>query len=184
MACTIDFRFLDEGLGGTRNKRKRIDDEDEDQQQQMDLDDNLPSSKRTALSSAENPDKPIFGKTTYDGVIAGKVSGRKWKQPRERRSSAGKVSLKGTPYELRKQQKEVKKAYQQRVNELKEEIRVNKVEKRKKKIEREKKKQENIMRSGSKLQVISNPKTLKKIAQSKKKNLLRNVPSDLLKKKK
>ncbi|KAF5174916.1 coiled-coil protein, partial [Thalictrum thalictroides] len=131
MACTLDFRYLDEGIGGTRNKRKRSNDEEEEQLQDvysMDLDLNNapPPSKRIALPSAENPEKPLFGKPTYDGVIAGKVSGRKWKQPRERRSSAAKISLKGTTFEQRAKEKEIKKAYKERVTELKEEIRLNK----------------------------------------------------------
>ncbi|PIA26100.1 hypothetical protein AQUCO_10000037v1 [Aquilegia coerulea] len=190
MACTLDFRYLDEGIGGQRNKRKRSNDEEEEEQlylqdgSSMDLDLNNapPPSKRLALPSSENPEKPLFGKPTYDGVIAGKVSGRKWKQPRERRSSAAKISLKGTTFEQRAKEKEIKKAYKERVTELKEEIRLNKVEKRKKKEEREKKKQENILKSGTKLQKITNPKTLKKIAKSKQRKLLKVVPDNLLKK--
>ena len=52
---------------------------------------------------------------------------------------------------------------------LKETIRQNKVDKRKKREEHEKKKKENILRSGTKLQKITNPKTLKKIGKSKHK---------------
>ncbi|KAI3793841.1 hypothetical protein L1987_36464 [Smallanthus sonchifolius] len=185
MACTIDFRRLDEGFGGKTYKRKRAEQQQEiDASMDVDADagEELQSSKRLAVSSSENPDKPIFGKPTYDGVIAGRVSGRKWKQPRAQRSSAVRVSLKKSTFEERAQQKEIKKAYKERMTELKEEIRNNKVEKRKKKEEREKKKQENILKSGSKLQKITNPKTLKKIAQSKKKKLLKVVPDNLLKK--
>lgn len=189
MASTLDFRFLDEGLGGQKNKRKRSVEEEETQTQNvdssMDLDDNeelYPPSKRPALPSSEDPEKPVFGRPTYDGVIAGKVSGRKWKEPRKHRASAVKVSKKGSSFEQRMKQKEIKKAYKERMTELKEEIRLNKVEKRKKREEREKKKQENILRSGTKLQKISNPKTLKKIAKSKQKKLLKVVPDDLLKK--
>jgi len=76
----------------------------------------------------------------------------------------------------------IKKAYKERMTELKEEIRLNKVEKRKKKEEREKKKQENIIKSGTKFQKITNPNTLKKIAKSKKRKQLRVVPDELLKK--
>ncbi|KAB1199808.1 hypothetical protein CJ030_MR0G013096 [Morella rubra] len=139
-----------------------------------------PAAKRSAVASAENPDKPTFGKPTYDEVIAGKVSGRKWKQARKQRASATKVSRRGTNYEERDRQKEIKKAYKERMTELKEAIRLNKVEKMKKREEREKKKQENILRSGTKLQKITNPKTLKKIAKSKQKKLLKVVPDDLL----
>ncbi|KAL6994528.1 hypothetical protein U1Q18_012630 [Sarracenia purpurea var. burkii] len=200
MACTIDFRCLDEGFGGKTYKRKRseqaeelkrsiqsqnedVDDKDAGASS-MDLDNNEgtypPPSKRQAVASSDNPDKPAFGKPTYDGVIAGKVSGRKWKQPRTHRSSAMNVSLKKTTFEQRMKQKEIKRAYKERMAELKEEIRQNKVEKRKKREEKAKKKQENILRSGTKLQKITNPKTLKKIAKSKQRKLLKVVPDDLL----
>ncbi|OVA09666.1 hypothetical protein BVC80_9101g201 [Macleaya cordata] len=192
MACTLDFRCLDEGLGGQKNKRKRSEEEEEDEQatrftgvgsSSMDVDEDVcPPSKRPALPSSENPEKPVFGKPTYDGVIAGKVSGRKWKQPRQHRASAVKVSHNGPSFEQRMKQKEIKKAYKERMTELKEEIRLNKVDKRKKREEREKKKKENILKSGTKLQKITNPKTLKKIAKSKQRKLLKVVPDDLLKK--
>ncbi|KAF6160106.1 hypothetical protein GIB67_018886 [Kingdonia uniflora] len=164
----LDFRFLDEGIGGTRNKRKR----DDEQESLIAMDvDHLPPSKRAALPSITNPDKPIF-----DGV---RVSGRKWKQPRLRRASAQKVSHNPVSFEVRAKQKEIKKAYTERKNELKEEIRANKVEKRKKKVEREKKKEENILRSGTKLQKITNPKTLMKISKSKMKKQLKVVPDNM-----
>jgi rRNA-processing protein CGR1 len=54
------------------------------------------------------------------------------------------------------------------------------VEKRKMREEREKRKQENILRSGTKLQKITNPKTLKKIAKSKDRKLLKVVPDELV----
>ncbi|KAL6325231.1 hypothetical protein AAG906_023076 [Vitis piasezkii] len=172
MACTIDFRCLDEGLGGQKNKRKRSSEtEINDVSMEIDNDNNddtsAPSAKRQAIPSSENPDKP-----KYDGIIAGKVSGRKWKQPRKQRSSASKVSLKGTTFEQRAKQKEIKKAYKERMTELKEEIRTNK----------RKRKQENILKSGTKLQIISNPKTLKKIAKSKQRKQLKLVPDSLVKK--
>eukprot|EP00262_Sarcandra_glabra_P007965 TRINITY_DN21126_c0_g1_i1.p1 TRINITY_DN21126_c0_g1~~TRINITY_DN21126_c0_g1_i1.p1 ORF type:complete len:191 (-),score=47.28 TRINITY_DN21126_c0_g1_i1:133-705(-) len=189
MACTIDFRFLDEGLGGQKNKRKRSNDDetqtqDDDNPNSMDLDTTEfpPPPKRPALPSIENPEKPVFGKLAYDGTIAGKVSGRKWKQVRQVRASAAMVSRKGTSFELRAKQKEIKKAYTERMKELKEEIRLNKVDKRKKREDREKKKKENILRSGTKLQTISNPKTLKKIAKSKQRKLLKVVPDEAMKK--
>lgn len=186
MACTIDFRCLDEGFGGKTYKRKRqsqnqTEAEVEADAAAMEVDDSLaPPAKRSAIASSENPDKPSFGKPSYDGVIAGKVSGRKWKQPRKQRASAAKVSRKGASFEERQRQKEVKRAYKERMGELKEEIRKNKEEKRKLREEREKKKQENILRSGTKLQKITNPNTLKKIAKSKQRKLLKVVPDDLL----
>ncbi|KAF4385670.1 hypothetical protein F8388_010226 [Cannabis sativa] len=185
MACTIDFRCLDEGFGGKTYKRKRQEAETtlatgEDVDAAMDVDDSAPpSAKRSAIASSENPDKPIFGNATYDGVIAGRVSGRKWKQPRKHRASATMVR-KGTNFEERAKEKEIKKAYRERKEELKEEIRKNKVDKRKQREEREKRKKENILRSGTKLQKITNPKTLKKLAKSKQRKLLKVVPDDLL----
>ncbi|WVZ10224.1 hypothetical protein V8G54_014754 [Vigna mungo] len=192
MACTIDFRCLDEGFGGKTYKRKR---EQQSQTQTddvitgkygvslMDTDETVPPpAKRSALTSSENPDKPVYGQPSYDGVIAGKVSGRKWKQVRQRRASATQVSRKGTTFEQREKEKMIKKAYKERMMELKEEIRLNKVEKRKKREEREKKKQENILKSGTKFQKITNPNTLKKIAKSKKRKQLRVVPDELLRK--
>lgn len=183
MASTIDFRYLDDGYGDVKKKRKR-----RDEPLPMDLDDDgdaaaQPSTKRQAIPSSSDPSKPVFGRPTYDGVIAGKVSGRKWKQPRPQRSSAMQVSRKGTDFELRARQKEVKRAYKERMQELKEEIRKNKVEKRMRREEREKKKKENIMKSGTKLQVITNPKTLKKIAKSKRRKDLKVVPDDMVKRK-
>ncbi|EEF49350.1 uncharacterized protein DDB_G0279979 [Ricinus communis] len=188
MACTIDFRCLDEGFGGKTYKRKR---ESQFQSQSqsgnddasMEIDESTvvpPPAKRSALESTENPNKPVYGNPTYDGVIAGRASGRKWKQVRKQRASAKHVSVKGTTFEERERQKEIKKAYRERINELKEEIRRNKQEKRKQREEREKKKQENILKSGTKLQKITNPKTLKKISKSKDRKLLKLVPDDLV----
>lgn len=177
MACTIDFRCLDEGLGGQKNKRKRPTEDSSSMDLDLDPDLNHPS-KRLAVPSSENPEKP-----TYDGVIAGKVSGRKWKQPRQQRASAARVSCRGASFEQRAKQKEIKKAYKERMNELKEEIRSNKAEKRRKREEREKKKKENILRTGTKLQKITNPKTLKKIAKSKQRKLLKVVPDEFFNKK-
>ncbi|XXG49752.1 hypothetical protein AAC387_Pa02g3836 [Persea americana] len=188
MACTIDFRYLDEGLGGQKNKRKRTADPIDSSSMDLDIDLNMDpdlnhASKRLAIPSSENPEKPTFEKPTYDGVIAGKVSGRKWKQPRQQRASAARVSRRGTPFEQRAEQKKIKVAYKERMNELKEVIRSNKVEKRRKREEREKKKKENILRSGTKLQKITNPNTLKKIAKSKQRKLLKVVPDELFNKK-
>ncbi|GFQ00798.1 hypothetical protein PHJA_002223700 [Phtheirospermum japonicum] len=192
MACTIDFRRLDEGFGGKTFKRKRSEQEadklqllnpslNDDGDESMDVD-TVPSTKRQAVASASDPNKPSFGRPTYDGVIAGRVSGRNWKEVRTHRASAVHVSKKGTTAEQRKKEKEIKKAYKERMNELKEEIRKNKEEKRRRREEREKKKKENILRSGTKLQKITNPNTLKKIAKSKQRKLLKVVPDDVVSK--
>ncbi|XP_018476196.1 uncharacterized protein LOC130509177 [Raphanus sativus] len=187
MACTTDFRCLDEGFGGKTAKRKR-----ESQEQaaadeaSMDIDSvNPPSAKRSAVASSEDPDKPVaaavaIGRPTYDGVIAGKVSGRNWKTPRTHRSSGRFVRNKGPDLEEMKRQREIKRAYKERKNELKEEIRSHKVEKRKKKEEREKRKAENVLRTGTKLQKITNPKTLKKIAKSKQRKHLKVIPDEVV----
>ncbi|KAL1190698.1 hypothetical protein V5N11_000184 [Cardamine amara subsp. amara] len=192
MACTVDFRCLDEGFGGKTNKRKRQSQEQAAAEAiadvaSMEIDGGdlirAPSAKRSAVASSENPDKPMavpMERPTYDGVIAGKVSGRPWKQPRTHRASGRFVKNKGPDLEEMKRQREIKRAYQERKNELKEEIRSNKVEKRKKREEREKKKKENILRSGTKLQRITNPKTLKKIAKSKQRKQLKNIPEEML----
>ncbi|KAJ8556017.1 hypothetical protein K7X08_022775 [Anisodus acutangulus] len=179
MACTVDFRCLDEGLGGKTYKRKRADNGTE---AAMEVEEYIttPASKRQAVPSAEDPNKPILGRPTYDGLIAGRVSGRNWKQPRKHRSSAVKVSVKGKPLEQRIKEKEIKKAYKERINDLKEEIRHNKLDKRKQTEEREKRKQENILRSGTKFQKITNLKTLKKIAKSKQSNQLKVVSEEHL----
>ncbi|KAI3929536.1 hypothetical protein MKX01_025704 [Papaver californicum] len=177
MACTIDFRRLDEGLGGTRNKRKRSDEEELEltfTNTSMDVDEVEPSAKRTAISSSE-------GKPTYDGVIAGRVSGRKWKQPRTKRASAMNIKVNPRTFDQRMKEKEIKTAFKARVDELKEEIKNNKIDKRKKREEREKKKQENILKSGTKIQKITNPKTLKKISKSKNRGQLKVVPDDMFK---
>ncbi|KAK9911054.1 hypothetical protein M0R45_034978 [Rubus argutus] len=183
MACTIDFRCLDEGFGGKTYKRKRNPETTTDEDGgggAMEIDDSYPPpAKRSAVTSSDNPDKPIFGKPSYDGVIAGRVSGRKWKQPRKQRSSALQVSRKGTTFEERERNKSIKKAYRERMGELKDEIKRNKEEKRKKREEREKKKKENILKSGTKLQIISNPKTIQKIAKTKARKLLKPVPEEM-----
>ncbi|RID69510.1 hypothetical protein BRARA_C01602 [Brassica rapa] len=188
MACTIDFRCLDEGFGGKTAKRKRESQEQaaaDADEASMDIDSALPpSAKRSAVASSEDPDKPVaavaIGRPTYDGVIAGKVSGRNWKAPRTHRSSGRFVRNKGPDLEEMKRQREIKKAYRERKNELKEEIRSHKVEKRKKKEEREKRKAENVLRTGTKLQKITNPKTLKKIAKSKQRKHLKVIPDEVV----
>jgi Cgr1 family len=182
MASTLDFRFLDEGLGGEKNKKRKRTLSD-DAAQSMDLDEMDPAdaerpSKLAAIPS-DDPNKPAFGRPTSDGVIAGRVSGRKWKQPRTQRASAKAVTLRPKSFELRAKEKKDKQLYKERIAELKEEIRTNKVEKRRLREEREKRKQENIIRSGTKFQKITNPKTLKKISKSRNKKLLKVVPDEI-----
>ncbi|CAN6279060.1 unnamed protein product [Urochloa humidicola] len=185
MASHLDFRYLDEGLGGERGKRKRREEAEEAEAaaaDSMDLDADAPRpSKLRAVPSLSDPSKPAsFGQPTYDGVIAGRVSGRRWKEPRTRRASAVVVSRKPTPLEQRVREKSLKRAYQARKAELKEEIRQNKVAKRKAREEREKRKQENVLRTGTKLQRVTNPKTIQKIAKSKKRKQLKVVPDEFL----
>ncbi|XP_062028454.1 uncharacterized protein LOC133744347 [Rosa rugosa] len=142
MSCIIDFRCLDEGFGGKTYKRKRNPEAAADYEDAaMKIDAAYPPpAKRSAVSSSDNPDKPVFSRPSYDVVIARKVSGRKWKQPRKQRSSAVQVSRKGTTFEEREKNNSVKKAYKERMAELKGEIKRNKEEKRRKREEREKKK--------------------------------------------
>ena len=126
MACTLDFRGLDEGFGGKTYKRKREEAEAHytSASASMEIDEaSQPVAKRSAVASEENPDKPIIGKPSYDGVI----SGRKWTQTRKHRASTTQVR-KGSNFEERKKEKEIKKAYKERITELKETIRQNKVD--------------------------------------------------------
>ncbi|CAF1865579.1 hypothetical protein Bca4012_033677 [Brassica carinata] len=185
MACTVDLRCLDEGFGGKTFKRKRESQEQASAEASMDIDSiQPPSAKRSAVASSEDPDKPVsvvaIERPTYDGVISGKVSGRPWKQPRAHRASGRFVRNKGPDLEEMKRGREIKRAYRERMSELKEEIRSNKVEKRKKKEEREKRKQENVLRTGTKLQKITNPKTLKKIAKSKQRKHLKVITDEMM----
>ena len=184
MASHLDFRYLDEGLGGERGKRKRREAEEAAAADSMDLvaDADAPRpSKLRAVPSLSDPSKPAsFGQPTYDGVIAGRVSGRRWKEARTRRASALAASRKPTPLEQRARDKSLKRAYQARVAELKEEIRQSKAAKRKQREEREKRKKENVLRSGTKLQRVTNPKTIQKIAKSKKRKQLKVVPDEFL----
>ena len=129
MACTLDFRGLDEGFGGKTYKRKREEAEAHytSASASMEIDEaSQPMAKRSAVASEGNPDKPIIRKPSYDGVISGRVSDQKWKQTRKHRASATQVR-KGSNFEERKK-KEIKKAYKERITELKETIRQNKVD--------------------------------------------------------
>eukprot|EP00270_Netrium_digitus_P000753 TRINITY_DN1082_c0_g2_i1.p1 TRINITY_DN1082_c0_g2~~TRINITY_DN1082_c0_g2_i1.p1 ORF type:complete len:184 (+),score=48.98 TRINITY_DN1082_c0_g2_i1:42-554(+) len=165
MASPLDFRFLDEGLGGLKNKRKR---HDEDEEEAEAATREVHALKKIAIPSESG--KPI-AKPTFDGTIAGRVSGRKWKEPKKTRSSALKVTARRSQ-KLEELQKlrEQRKVYRKRKNELKEEIRANKQEKRRLAEEKKKKKEENELKSGL-FQKISNPKTLKKLSKKQRKGL-------------
>ncbi|XP_022775500.1 LOW QUALITY PROTEIN: MAP7 domain-containing protein 1-like [Durio zibethinus] len=193
LLCTIDFCRLDEGFGGKTYKRKRQESQITSDAvnsndaaigaTSMDVDDSCPPpSKRSAVPSSGDTNKPNFDPPTYDGVIAGKVSGRNWKERRKQRASAKQVSIKRT-LEGRERQKEIKGGYRERMNELKEEIRQNEMENRKKREERERRRRKRILRSGTKLQKITNPNTLQKIAKSKQKKLFQVVPDEFVNKK-
>ncbi|XP_031091012.1 uncharacterized protein LOC115996009 [Ipomoea triloba] len=135
MACTIDFRCLDEGFGGRTYKRKRAEKEapgdvsEEDAtsvkvEKENVLGDGVIAGKVKNLRRyRESVLGDVSGKATYDSVIARKVLGRKWKQARTHMSSAVQVSQKGKTLEQRMKENEIKKAYKERMNELKEEIR-------------------------------------------------------------
>lgn len=166
----IDFRFLDEGLGGAQKKKRDREEEDEEAMETEGGD--YRGSKRMAVAMEEDSNKPVVGKATYDGVMAGKVSGRKWKAPKTARASAMKVKGgKKLSLEEKERERQVKKAYKARMGELKEEIRTSKVEKRKAAVERKKRKAENELKSGLKLQMITNPKKLKNMSKKQKKQL-------------
>ncbi|CAI5487116.1 unnamed protein product [Closterium sp. Naga37s-1] len=161
----MDFRFLDEGTGGDK-KRKRQKDEREakaaaeaaeaeaaaaDQPGDMAIDgdgaDGQPSAKRQAVPMADDENRPSFGRPSYDGVIAGKASGRKWKTVRTTRSSALRVTgRKEVSLEEKRRQRELKKAYRERKEELKEEIRSNKQAKRAAAQEKQRRKEENALK--------------------------------------
>ncbi|KAH7351801.1 hypothetical protein KP509_19G014800 [Ceratopteris richardii] len=140
----------------------------------MEIEGTSPSAKRPAIAGVDG-NRPVFGRPTYDGTIAGKISGRKWKNPKNARTSSMKVSLKRPSLEQRNQEREIKKAYKERMAELKEQIRQNKISKRKAKEEREKRKKENEARTGTVYQKISNPKKLKNMSKKEKK-LLKVIP--------
>jgi hypothetical protein len=177
MACTIDFRNLDEGLGGAKRKRKREAEEEAAAAQDAEaMDVNMETrqaSKRAAITK-EGEEKPVYGRPTYDGVLAGKVSGRKWKVNKATRASALKVVGRKSTLEEKNREKEVKKAYKERMTELKEQIRSHKQEKRKKAEDRQRIKKENEIR-GQSVQKVTNPKTIKKMSKKQRK-LLRPAP--------
>ena len=80
------------------------------------------------MAAKNDENKPVYGRPTYDGVIAGKVSGRKWKANKTTRASALKQVGRKSTLEERNREKEVKRAYKERMTDLKEQIRTNKVE--------------------------------------------------------
>ncbi|CAM6021553.1 unnamed protein product [Sphagnum balticum] len=173
MASTVDFRYLDEGFGGQKKKRKREEEEEEDVEggvgEAMDI---QHSNKRPAVAKG-GEGKLVYGRPTFDGVMSRKVSGRKWKATTTSRTSALKVVGRKTTLEEKNRLREVKRAYKDRMSELKEQIRSNKVEKRRKVEERKRIKKENELKS-TPVQKITNPKTLKKMSK-KQRNMLRRV---------
>lgn len=168
MASMIDFRRLDEGLRGAIGKKRAREEQEAAQDVQ--------SAKRMAVPMEGDENTPAYTTLTYDGVIAGRVSGRRWKEPKKARASSMR-SKGGKPLTLAEKEKErkVRQAYKERKNELKEQIRTSKQEQRKAAVERKRVKAENDLRGSSKLQKITNPKTLKKMSKKAKK-MLRVVP--------
>jgi len=77
MAFHLDFRYLDEGLGSERGKRKRREEADAAAADSMDLDTDAsrPSKVRTMPSLSDPSKLASFGQPTYDGVNAGRMSG-------------------------------------------------------------------------------------------------------------
>ncbi|XP_024388363.1 uncharacterized protein [Physcomitrium patens] len=178
MASTIDFRHLDEGLGGAKRKRKRAEEEEAVElaaAEAMDVGEETKHASKRAAVAGDGQNKPVYGRPTYDGVLAGKVSGRKWKAHKTTRTSAMKVVGRKSTLEEKNREKEVKRAYKERMMELKEQIRASKVEKRKKNEERLRIKKENELR-GQAVQKVTNPKTIKKMSKKQRK-LLRPAPN-------
>jgi rRNA-processing protein CGR1 len=178
MASTIDFRHLDEGLGGAKRKRKRQEEEEAAEAaalEAMDTAEETRHASKRAAVAGNDENKPMYGRPTYDGVLAGKVSGRKWKVNKTTRASALKQVGRKSTLEEKNREKEVKRAYKERMMELKEQIRTNKVEKRKKTEERVRIKKENELR-GQAVQKVTNPKTIKKMSKKQRK-LLRPAPN-------
>ena len=185
MASVIDFRHLDEGLGGAKRKRKRQEEEEEEAAEAaeaaaaaveaMDTAEETRHASKRAAVAGNDENKPVYGRPTYDGVLAGKVSGRKWKVHKATRTSSLKVSGRKSTLEERNREKEVKRAYKERMMELKEQIRTNKVEKRKKTEEKARIKKENELR-GQAVQKVTNSKTIKKMSKKQRK-LLRPAPN-------
>ncbi|CAM6082908.1 unnamed protein product [Calypogeia fissa] len=188
MPNVIDFRFLDEGLGGPLNnpktKRKREAEEEEERlaaaaaaedaaAMGLGLGPTVHPNKRAAITG--EGDRPVaVGKPTYDGVMAGKISGRKWKQPKACRAAALKVVGRKPTLDERNRVRQVKKAYKERLGELKDQIRLNKRAKREQIETRKRIKKENELRTQP-VQRITNPKTLKKMSKKQRK-LLRIAP--------
>ncbi len=167
MASTIDFRCLDEGLGGQK-KRKREEDVECGDGEGMEI---QQPNKRAAVAK-EGEYKPVYGRPTYDGFMSAKVSGRKWKATKTSRTSALKVVGRKTTSQEKTRMREVKRAYKDRMSELKKQITSNKVEKRRKVEERKRIKKENELKS-TPVQKITNPKTLKKMSKKQRKMLRR-----------
>ncbi|XP_024542612.1 uncharacterized protein LOC112350514 [Selaginella moellendorffii] len=120
----------------------------------------------------EGDSRPVYGKPSYDSVIAGKVSGRKWKEVKTCRASALWVSVEGSSLEERAKAKRIAAEFRERKQQLKEQIRANKVDKRKRLEEYKKRKEENVKKSGLKLQKVTNLKKLQKMSKREKKKLV------------
>ena len=177
----MDFRFLDEGMGGQANKkRRRSEDEEEDADvvahpAEMAIDDdasNTQAAKRQAVSMADE-DRPRVGRPSYDGSFAGKVSGRKWKMQKTRRTSSLRVTgRKEASLEEKNKERELKKAYKERKEELKEQIRSNKQAKRQRIAEKRRMKEENALK-GAVLERITNASTIKKMSKKQRQSLVK-----------
>ncbi|MCO5560200.1 hypothetical protein L7F22_013809 [Adiantum nelumboides] len=108
MVSQLDFRRLVKGLGGQRNKKKRVVEERQEEEGggngiDMEIEDFSPLVKRPAIAG-DGYECHVFGRPTYDGTIAGKVFGRKWKNPKFARTSSIKVSLKKPSLEQQNRQ--------------------------------------------------------------------------------
>eukprot|EP00850_Spirogloea_muscicola_P025022 SM001998S05393 [mRNA] locus=s1998:903:1592:- [translate_table: standard] len=172
MASMVDFRGLDEGLGG-QGKRKRAREAREDDGEAAELAAAPPEAKRQAVAMDEDARTPSYSRPKYDGVIAGKVSGRKHKTPRLHRSSAIKTSLvraRATSLDDKRREKELKKAYRERLAEFKEDVRQQKAAKRKAVEEKRRIKAANQAKSQI-VQKVTNPKTIKKMSKKERKKL-------------
>ncbi|CAI5937159.1 unnamed protein product [Closterium sp. NIES-64] len=185
--AALAIGFLDEGTGGDKKrKRQKMSARRKPRKRKPPLRINLATWQltTTALTASRQlngkpfrwlttRNRPSFGRPSYDGVIAGKASGRKWKTVRTTRSSALRVTgRKEVSLEEKRRQRELKKAYRERKEELKEEIRSNKQAKRAAAQEKQRRKEENALK-GAVLQRITNPKTIKKMSKKQRQSLVK-----------
>nr|CAB3447112.1 unnamed protein product [Digitaria exilis] len=103
----LQFPSFADRLETARERREEAEEAEAAAADSMDLDADAPRpSKLRGMPSLSDPSKPAsFGQPTYDGVIAGRVSWRRWKEPRTRRALAVVVSRKPTPLEQRVREK-------------------------------------------------------------------------------